>query len=93
MQNTFDTLNTFNTPDEALRRVALLETQVKNLTRSLQSFYIQGRLRTDRVVPINSADVTPLDALYDRVLSATFEYILINDSGTLAWRQITLSSF
>lgn len=92
-QNSFNTLSDFNTVDEALRRVALVEAQVRRLGESLQGFYIQGRLRTDRVVPVNSADVQPQDLLYDRVLSASLEYILINDSGTLAWRTVTLSSF
>jgi hypothetical protein len=92
-QNEFDTLSTFDTLDEALRRIALVEQQVRNLSRSLQAFYVQGRLRTDRTVPANSADVQAQDLLYDRVLSPSLEYILINNSGTLAWRTITLSSF
>jgi len=83
----------FNRPEEALRRVILLENQLRILPTSGQAFFVQGRLRTDRTAPANSADVQAQDLLYDRVLTPTFEYILINDSGTLAWRQSTLSSF
>lgn len=89
--NTID--NTFNTTEEAIRRIAVLESQFRNLSRSLTAFYIKGRLRTDRVAPANSADVQAQDAIYDRVLDANFEYILIDNAGTLAWRQITLSAF
>jgi hypothetical protein len=92
--NEFDTLSAFNTLEEAIRRITLLEQQMRNLTRSLKPYYLQGRLRTDRPIPASSADVNPsLDLLYDRVLSPSLEYILINNSGTLAWRTVTLSSF
>ncbi len=97
MRNNYGSFNTideiFNTPEEAIRRVSLLEAQVRNLSRSLQSFYVQGRLRTDRTAPANSADVQTQDAIYDRVLTDSFEYILINNAGTLAWRQVILSAF
>ena len=90
----FDNLDLqFNRPDEALRRVILLENQLRILPTSGQAYFIQGRLRTDRVAPANSADVQAQDLLYDRVLTPTFEYILINNAGTLEWRQTILSSF
>lgn len=89
--NTID--GTFNTLEEAIRRIARLEALVRNLSRSLNGFYIKGRLRTDRVVPVNSADVQDQDAIYDRVLDQNFEYILINNAGTLEWRQIILTAF
>ena len=92
-QDSFSGIDTFNTLDETIRRLARLESQVRNLPQALQGFYIQGRLRTDRTAPANSADVQTPDLLYDRVLTPTFEYILINNAGTLAWRQITLSAF
>lgn len=84
---------TFNSPQEALRRIILLEAQVRNLSKTLNSFFVKGRLRTDRTAPANSADVQGPDALYDRVLTKDFEYVLINNAGSLAWRQITLNSF
>jgi hypothetical protein len=90
----FNTLDgSFNTLDEAIRRVARVEAQVRNLSRSLSGFYIKGRLRTDRVAPANSADVQGQDAIYDRVLDQNFEYILIDNAGTLEWRQAILSAF
>lgn len=89
--NTID--NEFNTIEEAIRRIAFLEAQMRNLPRSLTGFYIKGRLRTDRVAPVNSADVQAQDVIYDRVLDANFEYILIDNAGTLEWRQAILSPF
>ncbi len=83
----------FNTTDQTLQRVALLEQKLQNLPISNQAYFVQGRLRTDRSAPANSADVTTQDLLYDRVLTNAFEYILINDGGTLAWRQSTLNAF
>lgn len=83
----------FNNADEAIRRIAVIESQMRILSQSLQAFYIQGRLRADRVVPTSSADVQAQDAIYDRVLSPTFEYVLLNNAGTLAWRRITLNAF
>lgn len=83
----------FSNIAEAIRRIALIESQLRILSQTLQAFYIQGRLRTDRVVPTSSADVQAQDAIYDRVLSPTFEYILVNNAGTLAWRRITLNAF
>jgi len=84
----------FNTPDESLRRIALLEDQFRQFSTSGQRYFVQGRLRTDRAIPTNSADVIiGADLLYDRVLTATAEYILINNAGTLAWREITLNVF
>lgn len=90
----FNTLDdAFNTTDESIRRIALLEAQVRTLSQSLQAYYVQGRLRTDRTAPANSADVQAQDAIYDRVLSPTFEYILIDNAGTLEWRRIILGAF
>jgi hypothetical protein len=83
----------FNTTEQTLQRVALLEEKLKNLPISNQAYFVQGRLRTDRAAPANSADVTAQDLIYDRVLTDAFEYILINNAGTLAWRQVTLSAF
>jgi len=94
INSAFNTIDqSFNTIEEAIRRIALLEAQMRQLSRSLTSFYIKGRLRNDRVAPVNSADVQAQDAIYDRVLTATFEYILIDNAGTLAWRRIVLNAF
>jgi|ERR1017187_4703290 hypothetical protein len=93
----FPPLNQFNTTlnseSELMRRVAFVENQLRNLTNTLNGFYLLGRLRTDRTAPVNSADVQTPDMLYDRVLTADYEYILINNSGIIEWRQVSLSSF
>jgi len=86
-------MSSFTTSDieERLRR---LEQQVEYLVPSLNSVYIIGRLRTDRNSPANSADIVAgVDLLYDIVRDATYEYILIDAAGTLAWRRIIMSSF
>lgn len=86
--------NSFDSSSEALRRVAFVESQIRNLSQTLQGNFVLGRLRTDRTAPANSADVVPQqDLIYDRVLTSTFEYILINNAGTLEWRRITLNAF
>lgn len=79
-----------NNTEERLRRV---EQNFQDLQNRLFSSYVLGRLRIDRTAPANSSDVSPPDKLYDIVRDEDYEYILINDSGTLAWRRITMSSF
>lgn len=78
------------TEEERLKRV---EEQVRLLENRFFNTFLQGRIRFDRTVPVNSADVQTPDRLYDRVLSPTAEYILINNAGTLAWRKIIMSAF
>lgn len=84
---------TFNTNEQSLQRITLLESLIRNLSISLQAYYVQGRLRTDRATPSSKTDVQAQDLIYDRVLTASNEYVLINNSGTLEWREITLSTF
>lgn len=91
----------FNNIDEAMRRIAYLEDQLLNITNLLNGLYQLGRTNTRRATPASSSDVVNIangssanfDLLYDRVLTPTNEYILINNSGTLEWRTIVLSSF
>ena len=74
-----------------LRRV---EEDLRAVQFQLQTSYFIGRLRTDRDTgPANSADVNGTDQLYDVIRDLNFEYVLINDSGTLAWRRISYSAF
>lgn len=79
----------------------VLEERVKRLeeeqaawgNRFFNTFTI-GRLRTDRVTPpANSADVVKTDLLYDVIRIFPYEYVLINNAGTLNWVQITMSTF
>jgi len=83
-----------NSESELMRRVALLENQLRSITQTLNAFYLKGRLRTDRTAPANSTDINKnVDLLYDRVITPTYEYILLNNSGTLEWVRISASTF
>lgn len=74
-----------------LRRV---EEELQFLRNQLYNTYFIGRLRTDRTTgPANSADVNATDKVYDVIRDANYEYVLINNGGTLAWRRITYSAF
>lgn len=72
-------------------RVKRLEENFDNLSRTLP--FIKGRLRIDRAAPTTSNDVQSPDKIYDIVVKNDYQYILINNSGVLQWRRITLSSF
>lgn len=74
-------------------RIKRIEQQLETLVPFLEALYVKGRLRTDRIAPTNSADVNEFDILYDIVRDEDFEYILIDDSGALAWRRIIMSVF
>lgn len=83
----------FNPADQFERRIQALEGQLRNLNNVLNGFFVKGRLRKDRTVPSASNDVQTPDQLYDRVVSTTYEYILVNNSGTLEWIRITCATF
>ena len=85
--------HTLNLPTQIEQRLVFLENQVRDLTITLARYYLKGRLRTDRTSPANSADVQTPDKLYDRVTDTSYEYILINNSGTLQWVRIAISTF
>ncbi len=74
-------------------RIRRLEDQMRIIEGKLANNYLLGRLRFDRTVPANSADVQTPDALYDVVYSPTFIYILINSSGTLTWVRYAVAAF
>lgn len=89
------------TDQNAITGGSVLEERVKRLeeeraawgNRFFNTFTI-GRLRTDRVAPpANSADVVKTDLLYDVIRIFPYEYVLINNAGTLNWVQITMSTF
>lgn len=58
---------------------------------NLKSKYLTGRVRTDREFPTANGDVNDTDKEGDIVRSATYEVILINDSGTLKWARSALT--
>lgn len=76
--------------EERLKRV---EEAVRALENRLYNSFTQGRIRFDRSAPTSSADVQTPDKLYDIVRDSNFEYVLINNAGTLAWRKIIMSIF
>lgn len=82
-----------NTSNDLQRKVEKVADDLETLTISLKSQYMRGRIRTDRTAPINSSDVQTPDKIYDVVYTATDMYVLINNSGTLAWRNISLGVF
>lgn len=84
---------TFNLPSQIEQRLVLLENQVRNLNNTLVKYFLIGRLRTDRGTPSSSIDILPVDQIYDRVTDTSYEYILINNSGTLNWVRIAISTF
>jgi aromatic ring hydroxylase len=74
-----------------LRRV---EENLQFIQDQLYNSYFFGRLRTDRTTgPASSADVNSTDAVYDVIRDTNYEYVLINNGGTLAWRRISYSAF
>jgi hypothetical protein len=79
--------------DYILTRINRIQNDLDATLSNLDATYVKGRLRFDRPAPANSADVNDTDLLYDRVLTVTFEYILINNAGTLNWVRSALSTF
>ena len=59
----------------------------QNLT---QRFVFGRGLFTTRVAPSSNSDILATDSEGDRVNDATFEYKLLNISGTLKWDRRTL---
>lgn len=82
-----------NDKAELEQRIIYLEDQVRNLTQTLNAYFIKGRLRTDRTAPVDSDDIQTPDKLYDRILLDDYEYTVINDAGALKWRRVTNSVF
>lgn len=52
--------------------------------------FVLGRFRHDRVAPTSNADVLASDKEGDIVRSATREYVVVNDSGTLKWARFSI---
>ncbi len=79
--------------DYILTRINRIQNDLDATLSNLDATYVKGRLRFDRPAPANSTDVNDTDLLYDRVVTATYEYILINNAGTLNWVRSALSTF
>lgn len=79
--------------DDIIRRIERIENDLDQLNDLLRPYFIMGRLRTDRMAPISSSDFNENDLIYDRVVTPTYEYILVNNSGSLNWVRIAASTF
>jgi hypothetical protein len=78
---------------QLLQRIANIENQLRSINNTLLPFFVAGRLRTDRTAPTSSSNVEAVDELYDRVVTTSYEYILLNNSGTLEWVRLSVSTF
>lgn len=68
------------------RQISRLRSDDVNEVRNLNNRLVQGRLRTDRSTPSSHTDVNDgIDKLGDIVRTAAYEYVVVNDSGTLKW--------
>lgn len=52
--------------------------------------FVLGRFRHDRIAPTSHSDMLASDKEGDIVRSATHEYIVVNDSGTLKWARSSI---
>lgn len=74
-----------------LRGISIQRTDDVKEINNLNTQYVQGRLRTDRAAPSSHSDVTATDQLGDIVRTGSFEYIVVNDAGTLKWSRVALN--
>ncbi len=70
---------------DAKTRLEVLEKRERDSVRTLRGKFVSGRLRIDRTAPSSHSDVVGGDELGDIMRSGTYEYLLVNDSGTLKW--------
>lgn len=80
----------YTVEEERLKRV---EEQVRALEVLAANSAILGRLRTDRTSPTSSTDVQPPDLEYDMVRDDSYQYVLVNNAGTLNWLRWSYSTF
>ncbi len=62
-------------------------TQISNLANT----FVSGR-KVNKI-PSGSADVAPPDLVGDMNYDASYLYILVNDSGTAAWRRVAIGAW
>lgn len=69
-----------------VRDITVLRNEDVSEIRNLNNRLVAGRLRTDRTTPSAHDDVIDgIDKEGDIVRTGTYEYIIVNDSGTLVW--------
>lgn len=58
---------------------------------SIKNRFVSGRKVTR--TPSSSSDVQSTDRVGDMSFSASYMYIVVDNSGTLVWRRVSLASF
>lgn len=76
---------------EWLKYVVRARTDDVQEFNNLPNIFISGR-KVGKI-PSASNDTTPEDKIGDVNYSATFLYILVDNSGTATWRRVALSSW
>ncbi len=70
---------------EWLRTIAKLRMEDTREIGNPSGRFVRGRLRTDRAAPSANTNVVGGDKEGDVVRTATYQYIVVNDAGTLKW--------
>ena len=71
---------------DLLRTITKLRKEDVIEIKNLNTRFVRGRLRTDRTTPSANSDIAAgVDKEGDVVRTATYQYIVVNDAGTLKW--------
>lgn len=73
-----------------IRSISILRRDDVQEISNLNTRFLRGRLRTDRTTPSANTDVNSTDKEGDVVRTATYEYVVVNDAGTLKWARFAL---
>lgn len=87
----YDEINSLDQVQIALTEIARLRDQDIRDFNNLTNIFMRGR-KVEKV-PSGAADVAALDRVGDFNYTASYLYILVNNSGTNAWRRVALSSW
>lgn len=72
-------------------RISQLEDKERRQKQILKRTFVLGRFRTDRTTaPSSNSDVNSTDLEGDIIRTSTYQYTLVNDSGTLKWARSAL---
>lgn len=76
---------------EQVRQITNIRKDDISIISQITSSFVSGR-KVGKI-PTSSADVVPSDKVGDINYTASFLYILIDNSGTPAWRRVALSAW
>lgn len=77
--------------DPFLQAVSMTRRGDASEIANLNTRLVRGRFRTDRATPSSHTDVTAgIDREGDIVRTGAYEYIVVNDAGTLKWARQAL---